>query len=563
MNLLGKGNDKAFWSETVRNSDVYKFYRDDLFKNWNNLCENDTMPDLKYTEYRLYGLTGDRGIFQKPYYRRRVQLETATILALIYPEEEKYINYAMDMIFIICNEYSWCIPAHQPELLTKVNKTHLDLFACETAYTLSEVYTLLGDRLDTLIRELIKHEVKIRLVDSYIEHAPFGWERSPHNWAAVCAGSVGCTFMLLFPELFESVKDRIAATMECYLSGFNDDGFCLEGTHYWHYGFGFFCAYAEMLRRFTDGKDNYFEREKIRTIATFIQKVYLSGTKSISFSDGGESCVYQIGLLHFLKKEYPDDVVVYSPEYSYIYDGCGRFNWLVRAATWLDEDIYNNPAPDNCAAEYYGKDSRWMIKKTANYGFAGKSGHNSEPHNHNDVGSFIIAKNNRQIFCDLGSGVYSQQYFGANTRYSFIECSSLGHSVPYFGDIIQKTGASYSATDTNYENGIFSFDMAGAYGDERVISIVRSFEFTEDDITLTDKFVYNGDSPITERFVTKIAPVIEGSTVTVDCVTAEFDENICAVEIKESITSKNVPVYFIDFTLKCDCKEFKIVFKTN
>ena len=29
MNLLGKGNDPKFWSETVRNDVLYAFYRDE------------------------------------------------------------------------------------------------------------------------------------------------------------------------------------------------------------------------------------------------------------------------------------------------------------------------------------------------------------------------------------------------------------------------------------------------------------------------------------------------------------------------------------------------------
>ena len=133
MNLLGKGNDPKFWSETVRYDDLYKFYRDEQLSNWEAYCLEEDIPSLKYTEFRLYGINGDRGTFQKPYYRRRVQVETAAILALIYPEEQKYLDYAMDMIFAICAEYSWCIPAHLPNLLTQVRKKHLDLFACETA----------------------------------------------------------------------------------------------------------------------------------------------------------------------------------------------------------------------------------------------------------------------------------------------------------------------------------------------------------------------------------------------------------------------------------------------
>ncbi len=561
MNLLGKGNDPKFWSETVRNNECFKFYRDEQLKNWEKLCENDTMETLKYTEFRLYGINGNRTIFQAPYYRRRVQVETATILSLIYPEEQKYLDYAMDMIFNICNEYSWCIPAHLPKLLEVVNQTHLDLFACETAYMLAEIYTLLGERLDPLIRERIKYEVKWRVVDSFLKHNNWGWEvHNTANWAAVCGGSVGCTFMLLFPELFDTIKPRLDFTMENYLRGFKDDGFCAEGTHYWHYGFGFFCSYAEMLRTYSEGKENYFERPKVKAIATFIQKMFLSGTKSVSFSDGGDGLHYQIGLLHFLKNEYPEDVSVFSPEYSYINDGCGRFCWLVRGATWFDEDVYNNPTADDVPAEYYGNDTQWLIKRTANYGFAAKAGHNNEPHNHNDVGSFIIAKNGKQYITDPGPGTYSQQYFAAATRYTLLECSSLGHCAPYFGDVIQKVGEQYTATDVKFENGVFSMDIAGAYGSDEVVSIKRAFSFTESSIALTDKFIYTGTEAITDRLVSQIKPQLLDGKIVCDEATITYDTDAAEVEISEGLTSRNKTIYLIDFKLKDGIDEIKFTF---
>ena len=561
MNLLGKGGDPSFWSTDVREKDCFKSYREFLMKNWCELCENDRFEAMKYTEFRLYGLNGNRTVFQKPYYERRVQVETATILALIYPDEQKYLDYAMDKIFAICNEYCWSIPAHQPRLLEVVNKTHLDLFACETAFTLAEIYTLLGDRLDPLIRELIKAEVEKRVINSFLKTTTWGWEiKNTANWAAVCGGSVGCTFMLMFPERFYEIKPRLDFTMQNFLSGYKDDGFCAEGTHYWHYGFGFFCVYADMLRTFSEGKYNYFELPKVHSIATFVQKTYLSGIKCVSFSDCGETLTYQIGLLHFLKKEYPD-VVVYSPKYSYINDGCGRFNWLVNAAAWFDEGIYNNPDPDNAEAEYYGKDTEWLIKRTISYGFAAKAGNNIEPHNHNDIGAFIIAKNGKQIVTDPGPGVYSRQYFSAVTRYEFIECSSLGHSVPYFGELIQKEGANYSSTDVKFENGIFSMDIAGAYGSEELKSVLRAFSFDETSVTLHDSFDYSGDARITDRIVLREAPSVIGSAVVCGDLIVSFNKNEAEVKTGSLQTSKNTLLYYADFILKGDNKEITLKFE--
>ena len=560
MNLLERGNDPKFWSETVRNNDAYKVYREKQLKNWDRLCLDESISALKYSEFRLYAITGDRMIFQKPYYQRRVALETAATLALIYPEEQKYLDFCMDMIFAICNEYSWCIPAHLPNLLTVCNKTHLDLFACETAYTLAVIYTLLGDRLDPLIKNRILFEVDRHVFSSFLKHNTWGWEiHNTANWAAVCAGSVACAFMLLRPEQFMEIKPRIDATMERYLSGFEDDGYCLEGTHYWHYGFGFFISYAQMLRIFTEGKEDYFKRPKVHTIATFIQKMFLSGDASVSFADAGAKLEYHIGMLHFLANEY-DDVTVYSPEFSYINDNCARICWQVSAAVWLDEKLYFNPAPNEDEKEYYAEKSAWLVKRTKNYGFAAKAGNNSEPHNHNDVGSFIIAKNGKHIVTDPGSGLYCKQYFDKATRYDMIECSSLGHCAPYFGSTIQKFGAEYAACNTKYEDGVFTSDIAGAYGDEDVKSIVRTFSFTDTAITLKDSFVYTGNEKITDRIVTTTEPEVDGLTVKFDGLTVTAD-NAEEINTSSTVTSKGNTIYFTDFVLKAEQKSITLVFE--
>ena len=61
--------------------------------------------------------------------------------------------------------------------------------------------------------------------------------------------------------------------------------------------------------------------------------------------------------------------------------------------------------------------------------FAIKGGNNGEPHNHNDVGSFLYFIGEEEIISDLGAGEYTKAYFGPE-RYSVLCCSSRGHSVP-------------------------------------------------------------------------------------------------------------------------------------
>ena len=565
MNLLGRGSCPEFWSKDVREKECFKAYREYNLKQWESMCCTDEFTALPYHEYKVYSITGERNSYQRPYYRRRVQLGVSAILSLIYPEESKYLDYLMDKIFEVCNEYSWCIPAHQPDYTTVEKRGHIDLFAAETGHTLSQIYHLLGQRLEPLIRDRIRTEIDRRIIAS-MRSDTYAWEiKSTNNWSAVCMGSVISTVILMRPELFDEFMPRAKATFDRYLSGFGDDGYCLEGVHYWHYGFGFFMAGAEIIRIFTEGKIDYFKLPKVKKIATFIQKMYLSGMASVSFADSGRELAYHIGICHMLHTKYPDAVKVYSPAMSYIDDGCGRFTWRLTAASWLDEELYFNPTGKEDKCEYYGESAGWLVKRTESFGFAAKAGNNGEHHNHNDVGSFIFARDERQIFCDIGSAVYSKQYFNSATRYDFIQCSSLGHSVPYLGDgIAQRYGSQYRAKDVRYTEGRFSFDMADAYGDERLRSLVREFKVSDGGVTVTDSFDIAEGVSLTERFALLREPRISGLDVLVEGVTLEYDRQRVA---EVSYITVELPrgndkyAYLLDFKLKAGVTEFCITIK--
>ena len=559
MNLLGKAMDKGFWEE-VRTKECFTAYRKHMQDIWDKECEGQDILALKYRDFKIYFVNGDRAPYSKYYYLHRRQLMASAMLSLIYPDEPKYLDFLMDIVYAICDEYTWCLNAHQPNLETN-NNCHIDLFASETAFSLAETYHILGDRLDPLIKNRIIAEIDRRVTYPYKANK-YGWEKATHNWNAVCTGSIGCTFMLMHPEMMDEMKPRFDENLERYLSGFKDDGICLEGCHYWHYGFGYFTVYADMIRTFTNGETDYFKRDKVRTVATFIQKAFISKNAIISFSDGSRAHRYHMGLVHYLKKEFPNDVVVYAPEYSYVNSGCARFCAGIRAATWLSEEYFNNPTPDDTPAEYYAADSEMLIKRTRSFGFAAKGAYNNEPHNHNDVGSFIFAKNGRQVLIDHGSGPYSKQYFNKDTRYGYIECSSKGHNLPIINGEYQKFGTNFAAKDTKFENGVFTTDIAGAYGIEELKSLVRSFSFTDDEMVMKDIYVYEGEGVLTERLVSLIAPAIEeNGKIVIEDTVVTYDPEVCTVEISEDVTASKVPIFFMDFKLNPGIKEFTCTVK--
>ena len=84
-------------------------------------------------------------------------------------------------------------------------------------------------------------------------------------------------------------------------------------------------------------------------------------------------------------------------------------------------------------------EAEWAIKRRGNNTLVIKGGYNDEPHNHNDVGSFmIVAKNDGIPIADLGVGIYRKETFDPELRYTLLNNASFGHSVPIINGKYQK-----------------------------------------------------------------------------------------------------------------------------
>ena len=201
--MLEKAKNPQFWQE-VRNNPKYEWIIERV-KNAYDDNRQDKILNLSYYERVECHKTGVRTNFDSTYFSRRTWLATTAILALIYPEEEKYIKELHEIIWAACDEYSWALTAHTNGTI-EVDTTQVDLDNSETGLWLAEIRDVFGDRLEPLIRERIAYEVNRRVFVNY-KNGKFWWEAGENNWAAVCGGSVACALMYLNPELFEELKE--------------------------------------------------------------------------------------------------------------------------------------------------------------------------------------------------------------------------------------------------------------------------------------------------------------------------------------------------------------------
>ena len=219
---------------------------------------------------------------------------------------------------------------------------------------MTEILSLLEDKIEPLVVYRARKEVTSRILEPYMElNNCLWWETGTNNWAAVCAGSVGSTAMYLIKDasVLAPLLLRVLSTMECFLEGYGEDGVCTEGLGYWNYGFGFFTYFAELLCERTAGKIDLFQNEKIKNIAMFQQKCFLSEDQIITFSDSFPPGRYNIALTHYLKSRFNEVEIPDKRYQSKINeDGCYRWPPVIRSFMWTDSNFESGKLKD---AAYY------------------------------------------------------------------------------------------------------------------------------------------------------------------------------------------------------------------
>ena len=550
--------------EQVRTHPYYKSAREKIIVRADNYIVTEP-PVMKFSKLHMYVENGNREIYERDHIEYETRLHTL-FLAYVITEDEKYIAPLADIIWNICDFESWSIPAHVKETLPIAERRrNLDLCSCILGYRISEVLYFMGSKLPELVYRRAKEEVRYRIIDSFKESGnKYGWLNWTNNWAAVCIAGVLCSYLYLADEdEIEAELPRMMRIADNYLEGFKDDGCCTEGYEYWNYGFSFFCVFAKMLSDYTDGRINYFERDKVHKIATFQQNILMNDSQCISFSDGGLSFEPYIWLSHFLKGVYPDMQLPALPDECILdYATAPLKNGApIRYIFWTNPDLVGEALTPK---SHLFKNAEWFIHHGKNYSLGAKAGHNDEFHNHNDVGSFLISKGGRVTFCDPGGGEYTKDYFGPN-RYSVFITSGRAHSVPVINGEYQTFGKREGRVEI-FEDNRFKFSMKGGYEIDTLTALTRDFECLEDRVILTDTYELSlTPTSVRERFVS-LLPIEQrdGHLVCGDS-TLYFDKDLFEVEFYSEVVSRKraekSTVYYVDLVAKHLDKSMKFTFE--
>ena len=464
------------------------------------------LPELPDDLYLDFNSTGNRYRYQTPRSRRRSIL-TNMVLAECVENEGRFMDGIEGAIRTICSEKTWVLPAHDREL-TNFNGTlvTVDLGSSMTALTLSQADWLLRDKLSPEIRSSIRDRVEHFIFKPFMamhhgDRNPHWWmTESTNNWTSVCmSGIISSAFSLIdSPEIRARYLEAAEKYGPYYILSLSDDGNCSEGLGYWNYGYGYYLVMVEAARKATNGAWDMLDDDKQRRTSAYPMNVEIMPGVYPSFADCRTDAKpgfryirylnrrYQFGLNYLEEK--PD-----APGSFHMFCVFDLDNPYAERAN-LSREEYTIPLRSSFEdADVY----IFRSKKQNGLSVALKGGNNAEQHNHNDLGSYVVALEGHATLPDPGGEVYTKRTFSAN-RYDSDVLNSFGHPVPRIDGQLQKTGSEYVAhvldKQSNDLEETVVMDISGAYEIPSLSKLERTFVFSrrgDGSFTVTDEVEFS------------------------------------------------------------------------
>lgn len=486
------------------------------------------------SQYMAFARTGDRGVMERPYFQRRRKLIAALMGAFIAGSEAD-LDAVADGLWLICEETSWVISAHNggehdgvekraPLPLPNPDAPYVDLFAAQTAMILSLTCQLLAEQLDgisPLLSCRVRDEVERRVLIPYETRDDFWWmgviRKDLCNWTPWIVSNV-----MLAACAWVDDRERLCAllTRGCgmldrYLDCIPADGGCDEGVGYWNMAGGAVLDCLDLLERVTDGKLTLWSDEKLCNILRFPMKMWLGRDWFANFGDCDAKPEVPGERLQFAGVKLGDPALVAFG---------ARFRSKATAAIMDTPQLWRllnglQAAPEStCNVESDG--DMWLpdleIRRVCRGGvtLVCKGGANFGSHNHNDCGSFILFADSEPLMVDAGNMLYTGKTF-SDDRYSLWNIRSMYHNVPMIGAFEQAAGREYRARDVACEPDGLRLDIAGAYPTKTGVKTLRR-AFALDGsgaLTLTDTVALETEQPVTWVFLLRHRPELQGDSL--------------------------------------------------
>ncbi len=517
-----KAVDRSAWQDLL--SSGWRKHQADEITARCRAVESDPWPYLSARRYMDFKRNGNRDQFEKPYFERRSRLmHFALAEASVYTGE--FLDALIDGIWAICEETTWCLPAHAYphnlnvplDVLPRQDRHIVDLFASQTAYCLAMVSYLLGDALDAVsprIRERMHRCIRERVVDPVIDTDDFHWLAFTFNWNPWCSGNtLGAAMFVLedHDRLVQLVQVVLESSRKFYADQLADGG-CSEGPGYWGVSPGMYLVLFDLLHTRSGGYINLFEEELVQKMGHYIRKVHLDERAFATFADCPHDLRFPTGAVYryggYIQDEAMQDLALYAANnWHYGDEDNARLDVPAREAFasgvfhnwfWLPNDLRVDKKPKplcQVLPDLQVWHMREQEEPLRGLVLACKGGHNGEFHNHNDVGHFIALADGHRFILDVGTGTYTQKNFSA-TAFDIWYKRGQGHNAPVVNGFEQVSGGDRRAklVHSNETGAISSvcLDLTAIYPAEAGLELLeRCFELDRNkaEIRISDRIV--------------------------------------------------------------------------
>ena len=505
-NLLPQAGD-SFWRDSIP-TEMRQSY-----VSYGEQYADKSWTVLPWTVFAEYKITGNRVNYEGICFEKRRQL-AALVMAEIMEGKGRFIHQIIDGIGSFCEETWWGIPAHYSKPIPLTELQEVDLFNAETAGLIAWTRYMLEKQLDAFSSALcqrIDGEIERRILQPAVER-DYWWKTAGMNWNPwICSNWLACVLICEKDEARKAEAIRqIRQATQAFIDAYPEDGGCDEGPGYWDRAAASMFEIMRLLDFEPTGVRSQEtgvmrQESKVRRMAAYAYKTYIGNDYCVCFADAHENkAVQQVNIVYPFGLWLNDQTmrefgawlgqrkqVLTNP--AALFDKSGNFPTLGRELFFLRHirEFMAEQPREPLLKDVWLPDLQIMTARRGNLYVAMKGGHNGESHNHNDVGSFIVYRNNEPLFIDPAVGEYTAKTFGKD-RYDIWTMQSQYHNLPQINGTDQKDGKTFAAKVVSHKNGQLTLDIAGAYPAEAdVKSWKRTVTATKSGITVTEDFELN------------------------------------------------------------------------
>lgn len=446
--------------------------------------------------------------------QRLICLVTNAALVAVVEDDQDLADAAYEIAHEFMSWPSWVHP-QLPWLVA-------DLRSSAALMCMAIVYDFLHERLSDSQRVELESACWWRGLSALSADFSPSWTTAYNsNWCAVCCCGVGAAALAFAAgghqdgDAYLGLAEKCACAVWRYLNEYGRNGAWVEGLTYWEYGTGLALTWAHVLRSATDGQIDLFKHPTMKDIGEFPLYGLLPPDRWINFGDSYS--MPWITPAHLkLAQEHGDGRHL---EYFKTLEQYYKTNQMdILRVLWWPEGLEPTRL-ETAERSVHFPEVGWTVFRADTTDpdtmiVPVKVGRTVAPHDHADVGTFLLHAAGQTIIREFGMPQYGEH------AWRFRE--TRGHNLPLIDDQGQRTERPRAGKVENVDLGgdteHLTVDLTEPYGIDSVTSYRRVYTFARPDtLVVEDRFTVEGAADVLVHYHYNGRAELGDGTVRIDC----------------------------------------------